>query len=211
MKTIMIILWLELFLMASVEAHAGNVVGLTPFTANTAAKASEVNGNFNAVKTAVDDNYSRLSAAGAVSLSQFAFSDGLGTGSCSLQRTGNYAHFLETNGGCNAVAPISLPHGKTVTSISCSVYDDEGATTPNIVGVAFSRNSLSIDWADTILANLTATTAAGLQTLTADTVYADALIDNYKYTYYVSLHFDLTGATSPYSLRLYGCTVAYKT
>ena len=35
---------------------AGNVGTLTTFTANTTAKASEVNGNFSAVKTAVDGN-----------------------------------------------------------------------------------------------------------------------------------------------------------
>lgn len=41
-------------------AFAGPVTGLTTFTSGTAAKASEVNGNFNAVKTAVDDNDSRI-------------------------------------------------------------------------------------------------------------------------------------------------------
>jgi hypothetical protein len=41
---------------------AGPVVGLTPFTAGTPARASEVNGNFSAVKTAVDDNHQRITA-----------------------------------------------------------------------------------------------------------------------------------------------------
>jgi len=41
---------------------AGQVTGLISFSANTAAKASEVNGNFAAVKAAVDDNDARLSA-----------------------------------------------------------------------------------------------------------------------------------------------------
>lgn len=41
--------------------HAGPVGPLTAFFAGTAAKASEVNGNFSAVKTAVDDNASRIS------------------------------------------------------------------------------------------------------------------------------------------------------
>ena len=40
-------------------ANAGNVTGLTTFTTGTKAVASEVNGNFGAVKTAVDDNNSR--------------------------------------------------------------------------------------------------------------------------------------------------------
>src|SRR5258706_16338092 len=42
--------------------HAGPVGPLTTFTSGTQAKASEVNGNFSAVKTAVDNNDSRLTA-----------------------------------------------------------------------------------------------------------------------------------------------------
>jgi hypothetical protein len=43
-------------------ANAGEVTGLTTFTTGTPAKAAEVNGNFNAVKTAVDDNHARINA-----------------------------------------------------------------------------------------------------------------------------------------------------
>jgi hypothetical protein len=39
---------------------AGEVTGLTSFSAGTPARASEVNGNFTAVKTAVDDNHARI-------------------------------------------------------------------------------------------------------------------------------------------------------
>ena len=41
---------------------AGQVTGLINFTAGTPAVAGEVNGNFNAVKTAVDDNDARIAA-----------------------------------------------------------------------------------------------------------------------------------------------------
>src|SRR5690606_4002008 len=43
-------------------ACAGEVSGLVSFSAGTTAKASEVNGNFAAVKSAVDDNHARLQA-----------------------------------------------------------------------------------------------------------------------------------------------------
>lgn len=43
-------------------ARAGTVTGLTTFTAGTQAKAAEVNGNFSAVKAAVDDNDARVTA-----------------------------------------------------------------------------------------------------------------------------------------------------
>ena len=39
---------------------ASEVTGLTSFTANTPAVAAQVNGNFTAVKTAVDNNHARI-------------------------------------------------------------------------------------------------------------------------------------------------------
>lgn len=42
--------------------YAGQVDNLTTFTPNTPAKAAEVNGNFSAVKSAVDDNDARINA-----------------------------------------------------------------------------------------------------------------------------------------------------
>ncbi len=42
------------------SVQAGSISGLTSFTANTTARASEVNGNFTTVQTAVNDNDSRL-------------------------------------------------------------------------------------------------------------------------------------------------------
>ena len=44
---------------------AGQVNGLVGFTAGTPAKAAEVNGNFTAVKTAVDDNQTQITALAA--------------------------------------------------------------------------------------------------------------------------------------------------
>ncbi len=43
---------------------AGQVTGLINFTAGTPAKAAEVNSNFMAVKTAVDDNHAKLAKFG---------------------------------------------------------------------------------------------------------------------------------------------------
>src|SRR5438445_382515 len=63
MKTNLKILWMAaLFAWVSEGSHAGPVAPLTSFTAGTPAKASEVNGNFSAVSTAVNDNNSRITA-----------------------------------------------------------------------------------------------------------------------------------------------------
>lgn len=60
MKTIYALVSSSILIFTSTCAVAGSVTGLTTFSANTTARASEVNDNFTAVKTAVDDNDSRI-------------------------------------------------------------------------------------------------------------------------------------------------------
>jgi len=48
--------------LATQAAVASDVTGLTSFTAGTPARAADVNGNFTAVKTAVDDNQAQITA-----------------------------------------------------------------------------------------------------------------------------------------------------
>ncbi len=50
------------FMMGGSSVMAGQISGLTDFASNTTAKASEVNENFAAVKTAVNDNDTRITA-----------------------------------------------------------------------------------------------------------------------------------------------------
>ncbi len=82
MQTRLRILWLAMFLLSSAAAHAGDVVGLTSFTSNTPALASEVNGNFDAVKTAVDDNAARVTTLeGANAASRISTLEGVNAAS----------------------------------------------------------------------------------------------------------------------------------
>lgn len=61
MKTNLRMLWVAVLCsFASAASLAGSVGPLTTFTPNTPALASEVNGNFSAVRTAVNDNDSRI-------------------------------------------------------------------------------------------------------------------------------------------------------
>jgi len=55
--------WLSLAITMSTAALAGEVADLTTFMPGTPARASEVNGNFAALRTAVNDNHARLTAA----------------------------------------------------------------------------------------------------------------------------------------------------
>ncbi|MFZ5724542.1 MAG: hypothetical protein ACOY33_12895 [Pseudomonadota bacterium] len=65
-RTASILIMSAILLVSGWPAAAGTVTGLTTFTAGTPAKAAEVNGNFTAVKTAVDDNDARIAALEAL-------------------------------------------------------------------------------------------------------------------------------------------------
>src|SRR3569832_1356755 len=52
-----------IWVLCAQSVYAGQVYNLTTFTPNTPAKAAEVNGNFGAVKSAVDDNAARITAS----------------------------------------------------------------------------------------------------------------------------------------------------
>ncbi len=62
MNKIFIIVYVGITLLATIQpSSASDVTGLTSFTAGTPARAGEVNGNFQAIKSAVDDNHAHVS------------------------------------------------------------------------------------------------------------------------------------------------------
>lgn len=210
---------------------ATDVTGLTTFVPNTPAKAEEVNGNFNAVKSAVDDNDQRLTDLeaklpdGAVSLSAFAFSEWTSSNSsssaCQELRVVNYAYFdpyWAKSTSCSLTAPVHLPQGATVTGLSCLVNDEFYGTTADSHFYPVTLRQLDLTTATTngILMTSTTSSNVGLQTLSAtpfDPDAADLIVDNaqYAYTLMVTANFadDVAPAVDGNNLLLHGCKVEY--
>ncbi len=216
-------------LMGSVGAT--DVTGLTTFVPNTPAKAEEVNGNFDAVKSAVDDNDQRISDLeaklpdGAVSLSAFAFSEWTSSNSsssaCQELRVVNYAYFdlyWAKSTSCSLTAPVHLPQGATVTGLSCLVNDELYGTTAdsNFYPITLRQLDLTTATTNGILSNGTSSSNVGLQTLTATPFDPDApelVVDNtqYAYTLMVTANYadDVAPAVEGNTLKLHGCKVEY--
>ena len=210
---------------------ATDVTGLTTFVPNTPAKAEEVNGNFDAVKSAVDDNDQRLTDLeaklpdGAVSLSAFAFSEWTSSNSsssaCQELRIVNYAYFdlyWAKSTSCSLTAPVHLPQGATVTGLSCLVNDELYGTTADSHFYPVTLRQLDLTTATTngILMTSTTSSNVGLQTLSAtpfDPDAADLIVDNsqYAYTLMVTANFadDVAPAVDGNNLLLHGCKVEY--
>jgi len=197
-------------------ALAGEVDDLTTFTAGTPARAAEINGNFQMVKTAVDDNHARLTAvesslqvAGAVSINTHGFSEFFNNNrdsvGCQFRRLLNHGYFENTSGSCIATAPVDLPHGSSVTGLSCLVHDEAAGWVerPNLV-----RMSLVTAQQEIVLDTNTLTDDSGLQTLSSRVLQTDARVDNAAYAYFISVRFLLTDAV-PGQLRIYACSVQY--
>lgn len=220
---------LAFFLSAPVAAS--EVTGLTTFVPNTPALAEEVNGNFDSVKTAVDDNDQRITDLeaklpdGAVSLSAFAFSEWRANtnpdSSCKMRRLGTYAYFLlpEAFGtGCQMSAPVHLPQDSTVTGLSCLVDDMlyGTSTDSNFYPVTLRRLDLTDGTVDALFSSSQTSDNSGLQTLNAiasTPTAEDLIIDNtqYAYTLMISTSFadDVAPAVDGNVLKVHGCTLSY--
>ena len=121
---------------------AGQVTGLTQFTAGSPAKAAEVNGNFAAVKTAVDDNHARITAA-ETKLAKFGnnpspSANGTNAADCTL---GEIRLFAGSVAGAVRAAGQLLPinQNQALFSLLGTKFGGDGQTTfalPNLDGVA---------------------------------------------------------------------------
>lgn len=99
------------------------------------------------------------------------------------------------------VAPVTLPHGATVTRLTADVYD---ATASAYVSVYLKYLAFPESGGET-LAEVTSSGSSGYQTLIDNTIATDAVVDNSSEAYYVVLTSDDWMA----SLRLRVVTITY--
>ncbi|KGD64608.1 hypothetical protein Y5S_01974 [Alcanivorax nanhaiticus] len=212
----------------SAPVTASEVTGLTTFVPNTPALAEEVNGNFDSVKTAVDDNDQRITDLeaklldGAVSLSAFAFSEWRAntnpSSACQMSRLGTYAYFdlfWAKSVGCQMSAPLHLPQGATVSGLSCLVNDNIYGTTEDTFfsNVSLRRLDLSTANLDVIYRISQNSINVGLQTITGAPNTPepnDLIIDNSQFAYTLMVSSDYASDVDAGDvLKLHGCKVEY--
>jgi hypothetical protein len=201
----------------TVTVSASEVTLPNEFVAGERARAGEVNDNFTAVKTAVDNNHDRITSledqvkeTGAVSLSVHAFGNFLfdNASGCEFRRSVNYG-FFAFGTSCSATASVALPHGATITGVACLVYDNE--TTPsvslNLVRAPLASEASGIQLF-TAISNASSA-GAQLYNLSNATSPGDDVVDNTAYSYYMSVAFNVSGLVTNTNLRIYNCKVDY--
>ena len=115
-----IIRWLALALLAAtpITVYAAAVTGLTIFTNGTIADADQMNANFSAVATAVDDNHVRVSTLEAIPNQQCASGD-FATG---IDASGNLLCAPPSAPASISIVSTPLPNpwsGNTITPPAC--------------------------------------------------------------------------------------------
>jgi len=127
MNTNLKMLWVAaLFSLVSGGSLAGPVGPLTTFTAGTPARAADVNGNFTAVKTAVDDNDRRVSVNAAAIATNTQAIVGIQArieGACTAGFTRIGLWCLDTDG---------IADGGTFIRSTTSIENNSGSTATNL-------------------------------------------------------------------------------
>jgi hypothetical protein len=209
-------LCIAILLSLSLAASAGEVGDLNKFENNTKADADEVNANFNAVKSAVDDNYDRILNFSAPKSASVTYS-AMGFTPKKIDVNGNDFKIefeKHDDGSLTALDSgsfyhsITLRSGVTITQIRAFVYDGdiEGDTgqieikltklqikenVPEIVPIVSGEQSKNIGY-HLIRANLEETIE-----------WSDT---GYPSTYFIEVYF----SSNSENLKFYSVTIDYE-
>ncbi len=197
------------------QATAGSVTIPNSFSSGTPAVAAEVNDNFSAVKTAVDDNDSRLTAieSGAVSVNLTGLIDDDDDDTCRLRRSPSGYSYYNTGSGANCAAymPVTLPHGRTLLTMRCTVFDNDGVALNNIDRVDLRRSSLVTVSVGNVFSTPGSVDSATMQQLVDNSPTAGmAVVDNTAYNYFISIPFDESLSGTLTDMRVYSCAITYQ-
>jgi len=203
-----------LVVMTSLSASEVTTAQLTNFEANTTAKASEVNNNFTALQTGINDNSQRLdnmgynAKDGVISISQH-FLHIKDTAGCEQSTTVGYTYFTtaSTSDSCTMMTGLTLPDKSTITDISCTILNNDTASTEN-PGIVVARVAVGT-WGIDLLVNMSLTGDDPATQLLSTQSIDYEVIDNTNYAYFLEFYPRDT-STAGYNKAFYNCTLTYE-
>ncbi len=119
-------------MLVAAVVYAGNVTLPYAFTAGTTARAAEVNANFQAVKTAVDDNQAQITALKALAPLAFANINNVGT----IRNARNVTSVTHTATGQWQVTLTNNPDTTTPSPVVATVYQGPVVATAQCTGTS---------------------------------------------------------------------------
>jgi len=251
-------------IVASSGLQASRVSIPNTFTSGTKAVAQDVNSNFTAVKSSVDDNDSRITSntssitsntssitsntssitsnassitsntssitsntgniasqatrigkfeAGSISVSMTGLQDdNTEEATCVYRKSAGrvYLKAGASNGCPDIQAPVSLPHGRTVTGLHCYAFDNDGGLN-NVDSFELVRVLLSSGVQSEIFRTPGSVNNAAVQKLSDTTATTNtAVIDNASYAYLVQTGIDASTSAGEADIRVIGCEITYQ-
>jgi hypothetical protein len=169
------------------SVFAGQVGTLIEFEPHTPAKAGDVNANFNAVATAVNDNDNRLSAMsnGYVSVSAITAVPWDSTFETNVVLLGEngIGRYAVSPGHHYLIAPVFIPDGATIISLSYTCYDNAASYDSSVI--------LYRDGTEGLIAEVVSTSSSSTTAQTVSTTdIINPIVDNSLYGYHVHMEID---------------------
>lgn len=205
MKTLKNTIACTTLMLLATNTFASELTIPNSFTSGTKAVAAEVNANFTAVKSAVDDNNSRLlkMESGRVAVHANAFTVPDNQVGCT--NSNSLFHYFSTGTNCNTYAGISLPDNATVTSLACTILD-KNATTGSNIQIRLFRTNSQTGASEHVFTTPVSSNNDSVQQI-SDNTTSIGKIDNSLYYYKLDAFFGtISGGIN---VRLWGCSVAY--
>jgi hypothetical protein len=213
-------LCIAILMSLSLAASAGEVTGLIEFQNETRADADQVNGNFDAVKRAVDDNNQKINAlsqprSASVTYSAMGFTPKKsklnGPAVYELEFEKSDDGYLKPTYGGSFYHNVALRSGVTITQIRALIDDADEDSDTGHIEVKLTKLQFNNDEQPTIVPiELCAITSqnAGIQVISAELNETIESSDTgYPPSYFIEVNYR---ATRTENLRFYSVTIDYE-